>query len=50
MKIKKVFEQVKGKVNNRVKMLTIIKLNDVNLVRAIHTKEIQVTVYPKKHL
>ena len=45
IKIKKVFERVKGKVNKRVKMLTNTELNDVNLVRAINTKVIPVAAY-----
>ena len=45
-KTKKVFEQVKGKVSKRVKMLTNTELNDVNLVRAINTKVIPVAAYP----
>ena len=36
IKIKKVFERVKGEVKKRFKMLTDTKLNDVNLVRAIN--------------
>ena len=46
IKTKKVFEQVKGEVNDRVKMLTNIELNYVNLVRATNTKVIPVAAYP----
>ena len=46
IKTKKVFEQVKGKVNKRVKMLSNTELNDVNLVSAINIKVIPVAVYP----
>ena len=46
IKIKKVFERVKGEVNMRVKMLTNTKLNDVNLMRAINTKVIREAAYP----
>ena len=46
IKTEKVFEQVKGEVNKRVKMLTNTELNDVNLVRAINTKVIPVAAYP----
>ena len=45
IKTKKVFEQVKGKVNKRVKMLTNTELNDVNLVRAINMKVIPAAAY-----
>ena len=46
IKTEKVFDQVKGEVNKRVKMLTNTELNDVNLVRAINTKVIPVAAYP----
>ena len=46
IKTKKVCEQVKGKANERVKMLTNTELNDVNLVHAINTGVIPVTAYP----
>ena len=46
IKTEKVFEQVKGEVNKRVKMLTNTELNDVNLVCAINTKVIPVAAYP----
>ena len=45
IKIKKVFERVKGEVNKRVTMLTNTELNDVNLVRAIYTKVIPLAAY-----
>ena len=45
-RIKKVFERVKGEVNNRVKTLTNTDLNDVNLVLVINTKVIPVAAYP----
>ena len=50
IKIEKVFERVKDEVNKRVKMLTNTKLNDVNLVRAINTKVIQVISNKLKEL
>ena len=46
IKTKKVFKRVKDEVNKRFKMLTNIKLNDVNLVHAINTKVIPVAAYP----
>ena len=46
IKTKKVFEQVKGEANKRVKMLTNTELNHVNLVHAINTKVILVAAYP----
>ena len=46
IKTKKVFERVKGEINERVKMLTNTDLNDVNLVRAVNTKGIPVAAYP----
>ena len=45
IKTKKVFERVKGEVNKRVKILTTIELNGVNLVRAINTNVIPVAAY-----
>ena len=45
IKIKKVFERVKGEINKRVTMLTNTELNDVNLVRAIYTKVIPLAAY-----
>ena len=41
-KTKKIFERVKGEMNERVKMLTNTDLNDVNLVCAVNTKVIPV--------
>ena len=38
IKIKAVFEWVKGEVNKRVKMLTNTDLNDVNLVAQLTQK------------
>ena len=46
IKTKKVFEQVKGEVSKRFKILSNTELNDVNLVRAINTKVIPVAAYP----
>ena len=46
IKTKNIFEQVKGEVNKRVKMLTNFELNYVNLVRAINMKMIPVAAYP----
>ena len=46
IKTKKVFEQVKGEANKRVKMLTNTELNHVNLVHAINMKVIPVAAYP----
>lgn len=37
---------MKGEVSKRVKMLTNIELNDLNLVRAVNTKVILVAAYP----
>ena len=48
IKTKKVFEPVKGKVNETVKMLNNTGLNDVNLVLAINTKMIPVAAYLMK--
>ena len=50
IKTKKVFEQVKDEVNKRVKMLINTELNDVNLVRAVNTKVIQVIFNKLKEL
>ena len=46
IKTKKIFERVKGKMNERVKMLTNTDLNDVNLVCAVNTKVIPVAAHP----
>ena len=46
IKTKKVFEQVKGEVNKRLRILSNTELNDVNLVHAINTKVIPVAAYP----
>ena len=46
IKTKNIFERVKGEFNKRVKMLTNLELNYVNLVRAINTKMIPVAAYP----
>ena len=46
IKANKVFKRLKGEVSKMVKMLTSIKLYDVNLVRAVNTKVIPVAAYP----
>ena len=48
IKTNKVFERLKGEVSKTVKILTSIKLYDVNLVRAVNTKVIPVAAYPMK--
>ena len=46
IKTNKVFERLKGEVSKMVKMLSSIKLYDVNLVCAVNTRVIPETAYP----